>query len=71
MNVYETLYIALFKKTPCKTCIVKPICRFKCDKLKKHNYALGNSPFLTRASAWLLIFAIFVEIPWIIVGMLK
>jgi hypothetical protein len=66
----DDLIIILFKKNPCLNCIVSPCCKKVCDESIKFKSAISTTPFLQRVSAWLLVFVIFVEIPWILYGMI-
>ena len=70
-SVFETLIIALFKKEPCKKCLVRAKCSETCDDYKKFKRAMSNDKLLARASAWQLLILVFIIIPWCIYRMFQ
>ena len=66
-EIQNSLLICLFKRNPCRNCIVQGCCSEVCDQSRKFNHAIDhNTPVLQRISAWLLVISIFVGIPWVI-----
>jgi radical SAM protein with 4Fe4S-binding SPASM domain len=54
-DILKHLRIALFMKHPCEKCIVRPICKSKCDNLKDYNGVFGyteSSRRFTRIVSW-------------------
>jgi hypothetical protein len=68
IGYFETIKILLFKKNPCKICLVRPTCKIACPDYKKYNSLLGHSPLLQRINIWALALVLFVEIPLMIIS---
>lgn len=69
-EIFDDFIICLFKRDPCKNCIIRPCCSRRCDQYGKFKRAISSTPVLQRTTAWLLFLVIFVEIPWIIIGLI-
>ena len=70
LEFIEIFTIALFKRDPCRNCLIKPCCSEQCDTSKKFNGHLGMNPFMVRVSSWLLVLLVFIELPWLILTLI-
>ena len=70
-ELIEMLTIQLFKREPCRKCLVKACCTERCDKSKKFNkHTDSDHIIITRTAAWQLVIVTFFVIPWIIFNIL-
>jgi len=68
LKPYEQFWISLFKKNPCKKCLVKSACLEDCEERRRYNTALGEYPFYNRILSWLIVFVVFIEVPIVILS---
>jgi len=65
-EIWMVFYGALFRRMPCKICLVAPICKNECQDFRDYRHIFGAEPMHTRAAALFLLIYITFVLPWII-----
>lgn len=69
LEVIDIIITSLFKRDPCRKCIVRACCSQKCDESRKFMRHMGHDINMSRVSAWQLVITVFIVVPWMILSM--
>ena len=68
-EIIDMLITNLFKRSPCRKCIVRACCSQECNEYRKFNRHMGNNITISRVAAWQLVTTIFIVVPLMILSM--